>query len=153
VTGVVRAAVMRAPGAVEVAEFPYPELEDGAVLLRVSYSGVCGTDKHTYRGETNLENLVSLCRRHHRLVHERGYSIGFDDDGETLFTNQYGIAIPNVPRSPPSHRDALPGRHRRLEINGNTCRNGDGDRMELGLAVDAISSIAVAGALELSRAK
>ena len=104
-------------------------------------------------GETNLENLVSLCRRHHRLVHERGYSIGFDDDGLPLFTNQYGIAIPNVPRSPPSHRDALPGRHRRLQINGNTCRNGDGDRMELGLAVEAIASIAAAGALELSRVK
>src|SRR5438477_4796596 len=104
-------------------------------------------------GETNLDNLVSLCRRHHRLLHERGYSVEFDDDGEPRFTNQYGIAIPNVPRSPPSHRDALPGRHRRLQINGNTCRNGDGDRMELALAVEAISSIAAAGALEPSRVK
>jgi threonine dehydrogenase-like Zn-dependent dehydrogenase len=52
VIATVRAAVMRGPGALEVAEFPYPELEDGAVLMRVTYSGVCGTDKHTYRGET-----------------------------------------------------------------------------------------------------
>ena len=43
---------MRAPRTLEVAEFPYPELPDGAVLMRVTYSGVCGTDKHTYRGET-----------------------------------------------------------------------------------------------------
>jgi threonine dehydrogenase-like Zn-dependent dehydrogenase len=43
---------MRAPRTLEVAEFPYPEVEDGAVLMRVTYSGVCGTDKHTYRGET-----------------------------------------------------------------------------------------------------
>src|ERR671937_2121716 len=50
--GSVRAAVLRAPGALEVAEFPYPDLEDGAVLMRVTYSGVCGTDKHTWRGET-----------------------------------------------------------------------------------------------------
>jgi L-iditol 2-dehydrogenase len=49
---VIRAAVMRGPGALEVAEFPQPELEDGEVLMRVAYSGVCGTDKHTYRGET-----------------------------------------------------------------------------------------------------
>jgi threonine dehydrogenase-like Zn-dependent dehydrogenase len=48
----VRAAVMRAPGEMAVAEFPYPELDDGAVLMRVALSGVCGTDKHTFRGET-----------------------------------------------------------------------------------------------------
>jgi threonine dehydrogenase-like Zn-dependent dehydrogenase len=48
----VRAAVMQAPRTLAVDTFPYPELEDGAVLMRVSYSGVCGTDKHTYRGET-----------------------------------------------------------------------------------------------------
>ncbi len=51
-TQTVRAAVMRAPRTLEVAEFPYPELEPGAVLMRVACSGVCGTDKHTYRGET-----------------------------------------------------------------------------------------------------
>jgi len=50
VTQTVRAAVMRAPRTLEVAEFPYPELEPGAVLMRVACSGVCGTDKHTYRG-------------------------------------------------------------------------------------------------------
>jgi threonine dehydrogenase-like Zn-dependent dehydrogenase len=48
----VRAAVMQAPRTLEVVEFPWPELEPGAVLMRVSLSGVCGTDKHTYRGET-----------------------------------------------------------------------------------------------------
>lgn len=48
----VRAAVMKAPGLVQVEEFPYPALEPGAVLMRVVYSGVCGTDKHTFRGET-----------------------------------------------------------------------------------------------------
>jgi threonine dehydrogenase-like Zn-dependent dehydrogenase len=51
-TATVRAAVMRAPGRVEVAEFPRPELREGEVLMRVLLSGVCGTDKHTYRGET-----------------------------------------------------------------------------------------------------
>jgi threonine dehydrogenase-like Zn-dependent dehydrogenase len=48
----VRAAVMMGPGRIEVEEFPWPDLEPGAVLLRVIYSGICGTDKHTYRGET-----------------------------------------------------------------------------------------------------
>lgn len=51
-TSAVRAAVMRGPGDVTVAEFPRPELREGEVLLRVLLSGVCGTDKHTWRGET-----------------------------------------------------------------------------------------------------
>jgi len=97
-------------------------------------------------GETNLDNLLTLCRRHHRLVHERGYSVKLGDDGEVQFTNQHGIAIPSAPRSPPSHRAALPEQHRRrrLPIDSRTCRNGTGDRMELAYAVAAISSSTVA---------
>jgi threonine dehydrogenase-like Zn-dependent dehydrogenase len=48
----VRAAVMTGPGRVEVETFPRPEVEPGAVLMEVVYSGICGTDKHTFRGET-----------------------------------------------------------------------------------------------------
>jgi hypothetical protein len=95
-------------------------------------------------GETSLTNLISLCARHHRLVHERGYSVRLGDDGEPQFTNEYGVAMPNVPRlPPPSSAAALPDRHRRagIEIDAKTCRNGTGDRMDLGLAVDAFLSI------------
>ena len=49
----VRAATLLAPRRLEVRDYPYPEsLERGAVLLRMLASGICGTDKHTYRGET-----------------------------------------------------------------------------------------------------
>jgi threonine dehydrogenase-like Zn-dependent dehydrogenase len=48
----VRAAVMTGPGAVEVQRFLVPEPEAGAALMRVRLSGICGTDKHTFRGET-----------------------------------------------------------------------------------------------------
>lgn len=48
----VRAAVMVAPGRLEVREFPFPELEEGAALMQVELCGICGTDKHTWRGET-----------------------------------------------------------------------------------------------------
>jgi hypothetical protein len=95
-------------------------------------------------GETNLENLVLLCRRHHRLVHERGYTLETAADGSAEFRNQCGIVIRNVPpRSPPSSSATLRYLHRRqgLAIDADTCRNGMGDRMDLGLAVDAIVSI------------
>ena len=43
---------MTAPGHVEVRRFPLPDPERGAVLMKVTYSGICGTDKHTFRGES-----------------------------------------------------------------------------------------------------
>ena len=48
----VRAAVMPEPGRLEVQRFPLPDPEPGAVVLEMSMSGICGTDKHTFRGET-----------------------------------------------------------------------------------------------------
>jgi threonine dehydrogenase-like Zn-dependent dehydrogenase len=49
----VLAATLVAPFDLRIERYPYPaELEPGAVLLRMLASGICGTDKHTYRGET-----------------------------------------------------------------------------------------------------
>jgi threonine dehydrogenase-like Zn-dependent dehydrogenase len=49
----VQAATLVAPGRIEIREYPFPaDLEPGAVLLRMIASGICGTDKHTFRGET-----------------------------------------------------------------------------------------------------
>lgn len=47
----VRAAVMVGPGKpIELREFPEPELEVGAALLRTLASEVCGTDVHLWHG-------------------------------------------------------------------------------------------------------
>jgi threonine dehydrogenase-like Zn-dependent dehydrogenase len=48
----VRAAVLTAPGRYEIQEFERPVLPEGALLLEIEMSGICGTDKHTYQGET-----------------------------------------------------------------------------------------------------
>jgi D-arabinose 1-dehydrogenase-like Zn-dependent alcohol dehydrogenase len=42
---------MTGPGAIEVREFPYPTPEPGALVLRMVLAGICGTDKHTFKGE------------------------------------------------------------------------------------------------------
>jgi threonine dehydrogenase-like Zn-dependent dehydrogenase len=46
------AAVMEKPGTIALRESPVPEPEPGAVVLAVHLSGICGTDKHTFRGES-----------------------------------------------------------------------------------------------------
>jgi L-iditol 2-dehydrogenase len=50
----VSAAVTERPGRIALHSFPMPEPEPGAVVMQVRYSGICGTDKHTFRGE-NLQ--------------------------------------------------------------------------------------------------
>ena len=44
-------------------------------------------------GETNLENLVLLCRRHHRCLHELGFGLARGEDGKHVFTDPQGRAI------------------------------------------------------------
>ncbi len=45
-------------------------------------------------GETTSDNLILLCSYHHRLLHEGGYRIGTDADGERYFQRRDGRAIP-----------------------------------------------------------
>jgi len=44
-------------------------------------------------GETNLDNLLQLCRRHHRLVHEGGFACEKDAAGKVVFKDQRGVVI------------------------------------------------------------
>ena len=45
-------------------------------------------------GETSMENLVLLCRHHHRLVHEGGFSVEKEAGNRVRFVNPEGQSIP-----------------------------------------------------------
>ena len=50
-----KAAVFLGPGQpFELRELPVPELEPGAILIRVSLANVCGSDLHFWRGDAPL---------------------------------------------------------------------------------------------------
>jgi hypothetical protein len=55
-------------------------------------------------GPTVLDNLVLLCRFHHRAVHEDGFSI-VASGSEFKFFSPGGWEIPAVPQSPPPNGD------------------------------------------------
>ena len=65
----------------------------------------CGsrfTDAHHVRhwaegGETSLANLVLLCRRHHRAVHEGRSRMGLDLEGKAVFFSRTGQVIGSAP--------------------------------------------------------
>ncbi len=69
----------------------------------------CGlrfTDAHHVRhwadgGETKLENLILLCRFHHRLVHEEGYTVHFPRGERPYFLDPSMSLLPDVPPPPP----------------------------------------------------
>ncbi len=47
----VRAAVVSGPGQLSLESFPDPRLGAGEALVRMELSGICGTDKHLFKGE------------------------------------------------------------------------------------------------------
>ena len=57
-------------------------------------------------GPTTLSNLALLCRRHHRAVHEEGYTLDRQADGELRFRRPDGRLLPEVP--PPAAVPADP---------------------------------------------
>ncbi len=44
----------------EIREYPVPEPEPGAILVKISMSTICGSDLHMWRGELDLVNHVGL---------------------------------------------------------------------------------------------
>ena len=49
----VKAATLVAPHKLEIREYPYPEVKDGGMLIKMNLAGICGTDKHSYEGYLN----------------------------------------------------------------------------------------------------
>ena len=54
----------------------------------------------SHGGRTSLDNLISLCPYHHRLVHERGYLIAAAPGGTFTFYDPAGTVIPPSPALP-----------------------------------------------------
>jgi len=47
-------------------------------------------------GETSMNNLLLLCRRHHRMVHEEGFAVISQADGQFYFTDPSGHRMPDA---------------------------------------------------------
>jgi len=58
-------------------------------------------------GETKLDNLIQLCRRHHRAVHEEGFTVELGALGDAVFRKPDGRVIPEAPGMPPVVEDPV----------------------------------------------
>ena len=75
-------------------------------------------------GETSLDNLVLLCRHHHRLVHEGGYSIDVTAEGRQRFRDPAGTEVPAV--SPAAVTPAATATGSRQDAHGHRREHGPG---------------------------
>jgi len=94
-------------------------------------------------GPTTLSNLAMLCRRHHRAVHEEGYTVERQVDGELRFRQPDSRPLPNVPPPTPVPADPvhlLRARHgaEGLHIDARTAMPGWlGERLDVGYLADS----------------
>ena len=93
-------------------------------------------------GETRMDNLVLLCRRHHRLVHEGGFGVTMDRPGRPVFTRPDGEVVPQASQSRSRGNVAKlvrTNRRQGLNITPRTpVPRWNGERMDHELAVLAL---------------
>ena len=95
-------------------------------------------------GPTTLANLVRLCRRHHRAVHEEGYTVARGPDGTLQFRRPDGRPLVEVPPPVAALDDpvtALRARHasQGLRLHARTaCPGWLGERLDVGWALDVL---------------
>ena len=84
-------------------------------------------------GPTDLANLISLCSRHHHLLHEGRYTITTRPDNKPTFTRPDGQVVPAVPHPPepgnqPGYLDPIAPYH----------SNWEGGRLDLPLIIEVL---------------
>ena len=99
-------------------------------------------------GPTTLSNLALLCRRHHHAVHEDGYQLTRQSDGELEFRRPDGRLLPEVPPHPDVPRDpvgVLREQHdaEGLVVHAHTATPGWlGERLNVAYAIDVLHPLA-----------
>ena len=99
-------------------------------------------------GPTTLSNLALLCRRHHRAVHEEGYAVDRQPDGELCFRYPDGRLLPEVPPPaavPGDPANALRAGHEAdgLILDAHTATPGWlGESLDVGYAIDVLHPLA-----------
>ena len=95
-------------------------------------------------GPTTLSNLVLLCRRHHRAVHEEGFQVDRGPDGELRFRRPDGRPLRDVPPPPPAPEDPVKDFRARREEQGlrvdvrSPKPEWFGERLDVGYAIDVL---------------
>jgi len=132
---VIPAAIRRALGERDEGRCRFPGCENGSWV-----------DAHhivhwAHGGKTKLDNLILLCGRHHRLVHEGGFGVSRKADGSLIFRHPDGRVLPTVPSPIGGSASELRARNHAaaIEVLPEALHSlGRGQRYDRGLAVEGL---------------
>ena len=88
----------------------------------------------SHGGRTSLKNLISLCKYHHMLVHDRGYLIAAPPGSTFVFYRPDGTAVPSSPALPDTD-GTIEGCHDADITPGTIIPPWYGERLDLDYAI------------------
>jgi uncharacterized protein DUF222/HNH endonuclease len=84
-------------------------------------------------GRTALDNLILVCRRHHRLLHEGGFAVVRTEEGDVTFRRPDGRQIEVSPPLAWTGARVVPA-----GVTGRSLRVWDGTAFNVGYAIDVL---------------
>lgn len=97
----VKSVVLEAKGKLSIKNFPYPELNKNCAIIRMEYSGICGTDKHSFEGFFHQKGgrpiPLPVIQGHENvgIIEEINGEL-LDHDGNILHVGDRVVPAPNI---------------------------------------------------------
>ena len=97
----VKSVVLEAKGKLSLKSFPYPEVKKDSAIIRMEFSGICGTDKHSFEGFFHQKGgrpiPLPVIQGHENvgIIEEINGKI-LDHDGNELKVGDRVVPAPNI---------------------------------------------------------
>ena len=97
----VRAVTLEAKGLLTLKDYPYPELKENCAIIKMEYSGICGTDKHSFEGFFEQKGgrpiPLPVIQGHENVgIIEEIKGELLDHDGNKLVVGDRVVPAPNI---------------------------------------------------------
>ncbi len=97
----VRAVTLEGKGLLTVKDYPYPELKENCAIIKMEYSGICGTDKHSFEGFFEQKGgrpiPLPVIQGHENVgIIEEIKGELLDHDGNKLVVGDRVVPAPNI---------------------------------------------------------
>ena len=97
----VRAVTLEGKGKLTLKDYPYPELKKNCAIIKMEFSGICGTDKHSFEGFFDQKGgrpiPLPVIQGHENVgVIEEINGELLDHDGKKLSVGERVVPAPNI---------------------------------------------------------